>query len=433
MTTSDAVEFTHAASLTGQDDSVRKHVRTRVLDTLAAITGGYQMPGTAGIREFARGRYTEGAATILDGSREFGSVPGAVLTNATAANKLDIDDGHREVKGHPAAVVVPAALAAAEAEAETVGAFLDAVYVGYEIAVRAGLAIHETDDVYTGTGSWGAVGAAAAVARLRGLTAEETADALGAAEYHAPRTPIMRGVEQPGMTKDGVGWGSYVGVVAAELADRGFTASGTVFDDAEVTQTASLGDRQHVTQGYLKPYPCCRWAQPGIDAVLELRDETQIDPNEVTAVHVHTFSEATNLNTRRPSTAIEAEYSYPYPVAAAIVRGEFTAEELKHSGRTNDEILNLAEKVNLVADGRINARFPAECLARVTIEQDGRVYESGLTRPRGARNRPLDAAAQWEKIERLCHPTIPATALRDVQRALKRRSDSVTSVIAPWQ
>lgn len=433
MTTSDAVEFTHTASLTGQDDSVRKHVRTRVLDTLAAITGGYQIPGTASIRGFARERHTAEAATILDGSHEFGSVPEAVLTNATAANKLDIDDGHRQVKGHPAAVVVPAALAAAEAEAETIGALLDAVYVGYEIAVRAGLAIHETDGVYTGTGSWGAVGAAAAVARLRGLTAEETADALGAAEYYAPRTPIMRGVENPGMTKDGIGWGSYVGVTAVELARRGFTASGTVFDDAEVTQTASLGSIHHVTRGYLKPYPCCRWAHPGIDAVLELRRETQIDPDAVTAVNVHTFSEATNLNTRHPSSVIEAEYSYPYPVAAALVRGEFTAEELKHSARTNDEILQVAEKIELIADETIDGRFPSECLARVTIEQDGRVYESDLTRPRGAQNRPLDASSQWAKIERLCRPTIPATALRDVQHTLEDRSDSIVTLIAPWQ
>jgi 2-methylcitrate dehydratase PrpD len=433
MTTSDAVEFTHTASLTGQNDSVKTHVRTRVLDTLAAITGGYQMSGTAAIRGFARERHTADVATILDGSHESGSVPEVVLANATAANKLDIDDGHRQVKGHPAAVVVPAALAAAEAEAKTIGAFLDAVYVGYEVAVRTGLAIHETDGVYTGTGSWGAVGAAAAVARLRGLTVKKTANALGAAEYHAPRTPIMRGVEKPGMTKDGIGWGSYAGVTAIELARRGFTASGTVFDDERVTRTASLGDTHHTTRGYLKPYPCCRWAHPGIDAVLELRREAQIDPSAVVAVNVRTFSEATNLDTRNPSTVSEAEYSYPYPVAAALVHGKFTAEELKHSARTNDEILQVAEKTNLVADETIDARFPDECLARVTIEQDGRVHESNLTRPRGAQNRPLDTAAQWEKVERLCHPMISATELRDVQHALEDRSNSITALIAPWQ
>jgi 2-methylcitrate dehydratase PrpD len=82
----------------------------------------------------------------------------------------------------------------------------------------------------------------------------------------------MRGVEQPGMTKDGIGWGSYAGVAAAQLAERGFTGSGTVFDEPDVTVTDSLNDRFHVTEGYMKPYPCCRWAQPGVRAVLGLRE-----------------------------------------------------------------------------------------------------------------------------------------------------------------
>lgn len=86
--------------------------------------------------------------------------------------------------------------------------------------------------------SWGAIGAATAVAQLCGLN--ETVPTLGAAEYHAPRTPIMRGVVQPGMTKDGVGWGAYTGVVADDLASRGFTGSGTAFDEASVTVTMAL-------------------------------------------------------------------------------------------------------------------------------------------------------------------------------------------------
>lgn len=433
MTTTDAVEFIRTASLSGQTDSVGDHVRTRVVDTLAAITGGYQIAGTDVVRDFARERHATEAATVLDGSHESGSVPEVVLANATAANKLDIDDGHRQVKGHPAAVVVPAALAAAEAEDETVGAFLDAVYVGYEIAVRAGLAIHETDGVYTGTGSWGAVGAAAAAARLYGLSARKAANALGAAEYHAPRTPIMRGVENPGMTKDGIGWGAYAGVTAVELARRGFTASGTVFDEKQVTRTNSLGDILHVTRGYLKPYPCCRWVQPGIDAVLELQRETRIEPDAVTAVYVHTFSEATHLGTRRPSTVIEAEYSYPYPVAAAIACDQFTRRELKQPARSNAEILRLVDAVQLVVDEKIDARFPDECLAQVTIETNGQVRESNVTRPRGARDRPLDPTTQWEKTKRLCHPTITPSELRDVQHALVDRSNSITSVLGPWQ
>lgn len=206
MTTDTAVSFIHDAAFDDFAGELDKHLRARVLDTLAATTAGFRIPITDVVKDYATEHHDGDAATVLDGTGEVLSEQGATLVNATAANALDIDDGHRDVKGHPAAVVTPPALAAAEATDATVGEFLTAVGVGYELAVRAGLAIHATDGVYTGTGSWGAVGAAAAVARLRGLSVGETTGAaLGIAEYHAPRTPIMRGVERPSMIKDGIG------------------------------------------------------------------------------------------------------------------------------------------------------------------------------------------------------------------------------------
>ncbi|MFB9806670.1 MmgE/PrpD family protein [Haladaptatus pallidirubidus] len=158
--TDDAVEFVQSATLQNAPSAVERQVRIRVLDTLAAMIAGYRQDGIDIVRDYAIDRFggeKKAVATLLNGNGVRVHMEGATLANATAANALDIDDGHREVKGHPAAVVVPAALAAAEFVDATVDQFLDAVYVGYEIGVRAGMAIHETDDVYTGTGSWGAL------------------------------------------------------------------------------------------------------------------------------------------------------------------------------------------------------------------------------------------------------------------------------------
>lgn len=433
MTTEQTAEFARAATLTEAPGSVAEHVRVRTLDTLAATTAGHRMPNVNVTRDYARESLHGDAATLLDGSGARCSVAGVTLANATAANALDVDDGHRAVKGHPAAIVVPTALAAAEAVGGTVGEFLDAVYVGYELAVRAGLAIHATDDVYTGTGSWGAVGSAAAVARLRKLSPDATARAVGTAEYNAPRTPIMRGVERPGMTKDGIGWGAYAGTVAADLASRGFTASGTVFDEACVAVTDDLGEKHHVTDGYLKPYPCCRWAHPGIDSVLTLRERHGIRPSDVEAVRIYTFSEATHLDTRDPDSIEAAEYSYPYPVAAALVHGRFTTTELREPARNSGEILRLANAVHLVVDGSLDDRFPEECLARVELDADGETYRSGVTRPRGAVDRPLDATEARRKVEQLCRPTLDASAVERVQSALSDRSAPIKDVISEWR
>ena len=302
-----------------------------------------------------------------------------------------------------------------------------------QITIEAALAIHETDGVYTGTGSWGAIGAAAAVSKLRGLSAEKTGHALGVAEYHAPRTPIMRGVENPGMTKDGIGWGAYVGVTAVDFAHCGFTASGTVFDEEGVDRTESLGNTHHITRGYLKPYPCCRWAHPGIDAVLALVDNHRIDPGCINTIYIHTFSEASHLDTRHPSTIEEAEYSYPYPVAAAIAREQFTKTELSESARLDNEILCLTDNVKLVVNETIDEQFPNQCLGRVILDLGDREFDSGITRPRGSQDRPLSTSEQRAKIIRLCKPTIPTDEISNVQEALSVRSNDISLVLSPWQ
>lgn len=433
MTTKRAVDFVRSATLVGVPEEVAEHMQIRMLDTLAAVTAGYRMPGIDIMSDFAQSHLEGAEASLLNGTGNECSVTGATLANATAANTLDIDDGHREVKGHPAAVVVPPALAAAEATDATVGEFLDAVYVGYEIGIRAGFAIHTTDNIYTGTGSWGAVGAAAAVARLRGLSIDETVHTLGTSEYYAPRTPIMRGVAQPGMTKDGIGWGAYTGVVAVDLASRGFTGSGTVFDEASVTVTDSLGVRYCATEGYLKPYPCCRWTHPGIDAILELRELHGIIPEAVKEIRVHTFTEATQLNTNDPDTIEEAEYSYPYTVAAALTRGRFTTNELRESARETEKIQRLADTIRLIVDKELDERFPKECLARIELDTGEETYRSDVTRPRGAYGQPLTAPERKRKIEALCQPTLDSDDIEQVQSTLSDRSAPVAEVVAPWQ
>ncbi|WP_135823704.1 MmgE/PrpD family protein [Halorussus ruber] len=444
MTTDTAVSFVRDATRSDFSEEARNHLRNRVLDALAATTAGFALPTADVVREYAadhHGGDGKGgdAATLLsgEGGKESTlSEQGAVLVNATAANALDVDDGHREVKGHPAAVVVPPALAAAEAVGATVGELLAAVGVGYELAVRAGLAVHETDGVYTGTGSWGALGAAAAVARLRGLDWETTARALGTAEYHAPRTPIMRGVERPGMTKDGIGWGAYAGTAAVDLAEAGFTAAGTVFDEEGVSATEDLGDHCYLTTGYLKPYPCCRWAQPGVEAVLDLRNSREISPESVETIRVHTFEAATHLGTRRPESVEAAEYSYPYPVAAALARGEFTPAELGTSRREEESVLALADRVEMVVDSDLEARFPAECLARVELvlsDGEGETVSSDVTRAKGAKERPLSDAERRAKAADLFEGPLSSGTVEWVEETLASPSASVEELLGPWR
>ena len=253
---------------------VRRHVALALLDHVAVCEAGRTAPASLIAADYASEVHAGDRATaLLDGRRL--SAPGAAWANGVLANVLDYDDGHRITKGHPGAMVIPAALATAEAVNASATAFLEAVLVGYEVALRAGVLIHEREAQYHASASWGALGVAASVGRLLGLGDDELRHAIGIAEYHAPIALMPRAVNDPAMTKDTTGWGAFMGTSSAMLAARGFTGLDSEFMQA--SDDLDLGARWDVLELYLKPYPCCRWSQPGIDAALRLRADG-LDP-----------------------------------------------------------------------------------------------------------------------------------------------------------
>lgn len=215
--------------------------------------------------DYALESYGPGTATII-GADATSTPVGAALANGFAASALDLDDGYRPVKGHPGAVVFPAVLSAAEQAVSTGAEFLTALVIGYEVAIRAGLALHPFYGFYHGTGAWAPIGAAAGAARLLCTDTEQICHALGIADFHAPITPEIRSVDNPSMLKDGIGWGAMVGLSSAHLASRGFTGIPSLFDtdSSEPDLTGNLG-REYLLYGlYFKPHACCRglWPAP---------------------------------------------------------------------------------------------------------------------------------------------------------------------------
>ena len=439
--TNRVVEYVHAESLDGVPNTVDTQVRRRVVDTLAAVTAGFQFREMDTIREFAGATFGDGPMTVLDGSGATSNGPGATLSNTVAANVLDVDDGNRLAEGHPAAVVLPAAIAAVESADGTVGDLLEAFLPAYEVAVRTSLAMHEWIGMHTGSGSWGAVAAAAAVARAEGFDPEQTGHALGIAEFNAPITPVMRSVANPSssMTKDGIGWGGYVGYTAAQLAGMGVTGSGTVFDEIEHERLdpallESLGERYHIRESYYKPYPACRWIHPGIDAVAELLSENAVDPSAVESVDVYTHPKGAELGIRRPDTPSEAEYSYPFVIAAAIRnRGEFGPTDLTAEARGDETTLALADRIALHVDPEAADRYPEESLARVRIETDGASFESDLLNPRGSKERPLSTEAQEAKWRLMLDEYLGEGTTETLLERVHEDDAPIESLLEPWQ
>lgn len=325
-------------------------------------------------------------ATALVDGRRLGAL-GAAWSNGVLANALDMDDGHRLTKGHPGANVIPAALATAQLTGASAKRFLAAVAVGYEVAIRAGVALHARDPAYHASGAWGAVGAAAAAASLLGLPADGVRHAIGLAEYHAPIAGIMRSVAEPAMTKDACGHGAWLGTNAALLARRGFTSLPAEFLTAG---SDGLGTEWRLLEVYVKAYPCCRWSQGAIHAALSLRAPAAY---EIERVRITTFAAAAALARVAPRSTEEAQYNLVWPVATALVRGDFSVGDVL-GPFDNPAVDALADRTEVEIDPRMDAAFPQRRLSAVTLVlRDGRELASEVVEAPGE---PEDPA--WEEI-----------------------------------
>ncbi len=129
--------FSRALRLDDVPLHVRRQLARLLLDHAAVCEAGRHAPAARIAADHATEAHGGDSATaLLDGRRL--SAPGAAWANGVLANALDYDDGHRLTKGHPGAIVIPAALAIAEAVDATVDELFEAILVGYEVAVRAG-------------------------------------------------------------------------------------------------------------------------------------------------------------------------------------------------------------------------------------------------------------------------------------------------------
>jgi 2-methylcitrate dehydratase PrpD len=201
----DIVPFIHELTWSELPAAIQHQARRCLVDTLGAAMGGRKTAVSTIIYDYAATVYG-GAGAYLWWDGRMVSPPGAALAHAMTIDSLDIHDGHPLTKGHAGAAVVPALFALLAAEKPVSGQeLLTRLVIGYEVALRAGIALHATTCDYHTSGAWNAVGCAALGARALGLKREQTRHALGIAEYYGPRSQMMRCIDHPTMVKDGSG------------------------------------------------------------------------------------------------------------------------------------------------------------------------------------------------------------------------------------
>jgi 2-methylcitrate dehydratase PrpD len=376
------------------------------------------------------------ARILFDGRRA--SLAGAAFAGAATIDAIDAHDGHVLTKGHAGAALLPALLAYVDGgvgEFKRIDGreFVTCLVLGYEVATRAGIALHATTSDYHCSGAWNALGCAALGGRLMDFDERRMRDALGIAEYLGPRGQILRVCAQPSMLKDGSASGAHAGVTAALLAREGFTGAPalTVESDEVKTLWSDLGRRWRIREQYFKAYPVCRWAQPAVEAALSLKRAHRFDVRDIVAIGIESFREAIDLGSQcgMPATTDEAQYSLPFPVAAALVFGTVGAAEIGATGLGDARVARLLATFSLREEGEFSRRFPAERWARVRIGlADGRSLVSEATQARGGAEHPLSDDELAVKYRALATPVLGATRTARIESLV---SSLATDAAAP--
>ena len=384
-----AAQFIRDARWNDLPDAVQHQAKQCLIDIIAAMVGGVLTPISGITAGYAPITWPGDEATILLHDKR-ASAAGAAFANACAANALDCDDGGVYTRGHQGAQVFPTALALCEALRLGGSEMLTAVVVGYEISHRFARCWHDyLHPIYQADGSWGSVASAATAARLMGLDTQTIKQALGIAEYHAPNVPMERDLIDPAMVKHGHGWAVMTGIIAAELAERGFTGiPGLMGSKKYHDWVATLGDEYIMLDGVdFKEHCSCGWGHTAIAAVQKLQREHDWEIAEISAITIEGHHWAAVLHTAHPTTTEEAQFSVKWPLAAYLVDGVVGPEQILEP-RFGDAVINaLVDKMELVESEEFDDLYRPCFLGgdegyspgRVMIRlEDGRTLDSGI-------------------------------------------------------
>jgi len=333
----------------------------------------------------------------------------AVLANSTLAHGLDFDDTREDAIVHTGCVAVPTSLAVGEATGAPGRAALTALVAAVEVMCRVGLAVPGKFHArhYHPTALTGTFAAAAAAAKLYGLTEDELVRAFGICgsqtagiiEYLADGTWTKR--LHPG-------WSAHAGIIAALLAQSGFTGPETVLEgehgfyrafagevEAERLDAvlASLGRVWELEQLTFKPYPCGSIAQPYMDCALRLR-ERGVRAEDVVEVRCRTAAGPVPrlweplASKHSPQNGYAAKFSLPYLLAVILSRGRASLAEFEDDVVRDPELLAVASRVGYELDPTID--YPRQFVGHLRVRlKDGRVVEEWQDHPRGGPDSPM--------------------------------------------
>jgi 2-methylcitrate dehydratase PrpD len=428
--------------------AVRETAKEHLLDGFATMLAGATEEASSRIDRHLIHLGGKGEATVLGTNTKL-PAQHAALANGVRGHVLDFDDAQLSSRPdrpfgqltHPTTPILAAALAVAERNGAAGLQLVTAYTAGVEVACRLADAVdprHYLNGFHP-TGTLATFGASAACAHLLRLDLSQILHAFGIAGTLAAGVRAQRGTMAKALN---AGRAAENGVMAALLAQDGFTASKNIFDDPMgYFSAACYGrvDRTLIEPGrpffFLRPgigiklYPCAGVMHPALDAIIETVERHDIQPAQVQSVRVRLGPDAAlPLVYERPRSGLEAKFSLPFSAAAAILYRKAGLAQYSDEQARNPALIAIMQRVKLERVPKLRSLGNSGARAEIEIATvDGRSFRRRAARAKGHPKTPLSRADLTAKFRECARGSIPA-ARADEWLAALWRIEKVPSV-----
>lgn len=421
-----------------------------LIDTVSVMIPGSVTPVARKVLSRMH-RWGQGDCTVVGCTRGL-ALPWAAMHNATAGHALDFDDNFDPAKAHVSTVLWPVIISVAEQEGSSPLDCLDAYIVALQIQGRIGQGLNPPHRKrgWHATATTGALGAAAATARLLRLDETRAAMALSLATSTAGGFMSQFGTMAKPLHAGNAAKG---GILSAFFAQDGMTAGWHTLDGPIGMNTLMVGpDREQLRAAINEPehgqtmtfetesigepllilehkfrvkrFPTCGSAHRSLDAVLSLREEYNFSAGDVERVDVYAPAmHLKNLMYERPEDGLQGKFSVEYPVACAIIQGKCTLADFTDDAVARSEYRGLFERIHRHPVDKSETEMNTE--VKITLTS-GQVIEKSVFMALGSKTAPFPTSQYWEKFDQ-CTTGLMSPA--DQQR-LKQSLEDFTSLSA---
>lgn len=409
-----------------------------ILDYLGCAIGGANVDTTKQVKAIYMDRL--GECTVFNGGKA--PVERAAFINGAASHALEMDDASFFAGGHPAVVIISAAMAMAEKQNASGREFMDAVILGYDMMCRVGRGVvpdHCFDRGWHPTATNGIFGATLASAVLLKLNAKQIANAWGIA--YGFSSGNLECYADASMTKRlNPGHAAQSGINAARLASTDYTGPRWCFEGRHGYFTAFTDDPtpermiENMDYSYygimnaaFKPHACCRYNHAPIDSTVKIMKDHGITADDIEKIVVDTCSMALRAVVEprelkyAPDNIAGAQFSLPYGVTAAVLFGDASVQQYTDEKIHSQEVKDFIRRVEMIHSGEMDQYLPDIIAASAEVHtKDGRVFKEFTKFAKGDPENPMSDEECRNKFMSLATMSISESRAAEIYDTVMR-------------